>query len=428
MLLRSASLDELREHLAAQPRVWIRLAAGRPQDTWQLAAVEITTGAAPPSWRARRWLYENARFVATTVAGRTAAGWVGKRLIRVKPIVLPVTLGDTVQVERRRSGFPGTFQKLEWPWTEWRLSVHVDNPLMLHGELVADGAPAFLNLDLAAAAFFGIEPSPSGRSFSGSEFIVRHQDMRARFDRVFVRTSDVDVDVSGSELSATTLTLGSEHGHSVGLDDLPAQQAQLPLPGGIPSGGWLVLHQGHEVIDLRGLDPRWGAGDVEFEVDTETRVRALISRGEMATTELKRELPPPENRERVIRVMKTVAAFANAGGGTILFGVNDDGTVRGLEPESDRETIDRITSMITDWVRPRVMFTAEIAELVSRRVLVVDVAAGVEPPYGVGTTDKRIDYYIRRNGSLLLATPSDVRDVIRARFGSDSHHLPTFPR
>ena len=31
--------------------------------------------------------------------------------------------------------------------------------------------------------------------------------------------------------------------------------------------------------------------------------------------------------------MKTVAAFANAQGGTLLIGVGDDGTVLGLEPD-----------------------------------------------------------------------------------------------
>jgi predicted HTH transcriptional regulator len=139
----------------------------------------------------------------------------------------------------------------------------------------------------------------------------------------------------------------------------------------------------------------------------------LISGGEGISTEFKRELPVGGGS--VINVMKTVAAFANGDGGTLLFGIDDEGSVVGL-PEADiRTAIDRMTHLVNDWVRPHVHSHTELAEVDGNRVMLVRVDAGAEPPYGVGTTDRRIDYYVRRSATTFRATPADIRAFVRSR-------------
>lgn len=404
-------LSDLTKRLSAERRVWLRLAANRPQEEWELSLLEVTLGEAPPAWNRQRWEYERAVFVAAAPAGATVARWLERGRISLRSVSLPIAPQDRVQVERRQSRFAGIFQALPWPSIDWTVHVRNETPQMLHGELVAHRAPAFLSFDLAGTAFFGVLPTPS-RSFSGRECVVREQDLRARIDSVRVRPTEVIVAVSGEQLSGTTLTLGGLHGQTKELRRAK-REVHFPLAGGIPSGSWIALHRGQELLDRRGLDPAWGPADVEIEVDPVTEVEVLINRGEGASTEFKLELPTSEGS--IINVMKTVAAFANGDGGTLLFGVDNHGAVVGLQFDDARNMLDRTTQLIRDWVRPHVDFDAELADVDGKQVLLVRVEPGAEPPYGVGTTDRRIDYYVRRTATTSPATPADVRAFVRAR-------------
>jgi hypothetical protein len=330
----------------------------------------------------------------------------------MRSVALPIGPGDHVQVERRQSRFAGIFQALPWPSIVWTVNVRDETSQMLHEELVADDAPAFLTFDLAAAAFFSVPPLPN-RSFSGREFVVREQDLRARIDSVRVRPTEAIVAVSGEQLSRTALTLGGLAGQRKQLGR-GTREVHFPLGGGIPAGSWMALHQGRELLDRRGLDPAWGQTDVEVEIDPVTEIEVLISRGEGVSTEFKRQLPTDE-RDSVVNVMKTVAAFANGDGGALLFGIDNDGAVVGLGIDDVRKMLDRTTQLIRDWVRPHIDFDIELTYVDGKQVLLVRVEAGAEPPYGVGTTERKIDYYVRRSATSFPATPADVRAFVRAR-------------
>lgn len=79
----------------------------------------------------------------------------------------------------------------------------------------------------------------------------------------------------------------------------------------------------------------------------------LLLRPESKTLELKRDLSSPAG------VLRTVVAFANTSGGTVLIGV-DDGTraVRGgADPLALEE---RVASLVTDSIEPRVLPDIEL--------------------------------------------------------------------
>ena len=425
MLTETRALPDLLARLREERRVWVRLAVTRPLEEWQLSVLEVTLAEPPPGWLRRSWWYERAAFIAAAPVGTTVAAWIERGRVQVKPVSVPITVHDSVQLDRRQSRHVGIFQTLPWPSTEWKLHVQEpQNRQMLHGELVAEDAPAFLSYDLAAAAFFGVEPSAGGRNFSGCEFIVREQDRRARIDSVRVRPTEAIVNVTGAELTGTMLTLGGLHGQTKRIRR-STTELRFPLASGIPSGSWLALHRGHDLLDRRGLDPTWGGlAGVEIEIDPATEVEVLISGGEGASTEFKRQLPSAE-RDSIVTVMKTVAAFANGGGGTLLFGVENDGTICGLGVDEVRDPLDRLTSLISDWIRPTPDFDTTVADVDGKKVLLVRVEPGSETPYGVGTTDKRVDYYMRRGGTSSPARPADVRAVVRARLdlASKPHYL-----
>lgn len=404
-------LSSLIGQLVGERRVWVRFAAHRPPQEWQLAVLEVTTGEPPPQWRRRRWRYPRAVFVASAPAGKTVAGWLARGRVRLPAGSTKLALHDSCSVERRDANADGIFEPPRWPAIQWSLNAYdpsAQSPP--HDELVATGSPAFFSFDQAALAFFAVEHIRN-RNFSGREIVVRQQDRRARIDSVLVEPARVVVRVSGNGLRGTALTLSGADGATRALS-ARSRDVRLPTLTGLPSGAWLALHRDAELVDRRFLDPTWGSrSDVNVEVDAATRLQTLISGGERAIIEYKRQLPAKDARG----VMKTVAAFANGDGGILVFGVEDDAHVVGLADEWNRQSLDRLTATVSDWVRPLPDFNVELVEIDGRGVIALQVVAGIHAPYGVGTSDRDARYYARRGATTFPASPADVRAFVQAR-------------
>lgn len=75
--------------------------------------------------------------------------------------------------------------------------------------------------------------------------------------------------------------------------------------------------------------------------------------------------------------LKTVSAFANSGGGRIVFGVNDNGKVLGLS--DPRQACLDIENRINDAISPRPQFLLEIGE--SGKTVELVVEEGLDKPY-----------------------------------------------
>ena len=58
------------------------------------------------------------------------------------------------------------------------------------------------------------------------------------------------------------------------------------------------------------------------------------------------------------------------------------------------------------------------------RGVVADIQAGSHSPYGVGTRDHDITYYVRRGATSFPATPDDVRAFVRSRMPQASGARP----
>jgi Putative DNA-binding domain len=390
---------------------WIRVTVTRASVGWQLAVLELTSGEPPPSWHEVAWEYEYAVFVAATVAGSEAARWLAEQRLELGRVDLPLDdLPTQVQVERRESRFAGGFEPLPWPSLVWSVRLDTSHAQQLPGELIADGLRPFLNFDQAAAAFFGI--SRPNRSFGGRELIYRRQDRRGRIEAVRIRPTEVVVGVSGEALEGATVAIGGERVFPTERLGPDTVEVHLPTDEPLPPDAWLALHRDRELLDKRYLGPSWAQAGVEVEVDAATRLAVVIAGGEGATTEFKRELPAG-NQRAIQRAIKSVAAFANGDGGTIVYGVDDEGAAVGLGDLSLREAADRLTNILSDYVRPLPHFAVDV--VARAQVIVVTVDAGIETPYGVGTSDRDIVYYVRRGATTFPAAPGDVRAMVRAR-------------
>lgn len=84
-----------------------------------------------------------------------------------------------------------------------------------------------------------------------------------------------------------------------------------------------------------------------------------------------------EFKEKITNTfLKTVSAFSNYNGGTILFGVDDDGNVKGL-PDIKQACLD-IENKINDSISPQPDYTLEVQ---SDNVIKLAVKSGIQKPY-----------------------------------------------
>jgi predicted HTH transcriptional regulator len=100
-------------------------------------------------------------------------------------------------------------------------------------------------------------------------------------------------------------------------------------------------------------------------------LRALLDAGEGQRVEFKRHLP----KER--RFARLLASLANTGGGAILVGVDDDGSVRGLtDPQTVALEIEALAALLLDPV-PTLEFSLGTHE--GKRLLVARVLPSPRP-------------------------------------------------
>lgn len=121
-------------------------------------------------------------------------------------------------------------------------------------------------------------------------------------------------------------------------------------------------------------------------------------------------------------VMKTIAAFLNTDGGTLLIGVRDDNSIRGIEEEINcvfQGSRDKfmlhfeniLKRDLSEMVFPYVHEKPE--HLLDRTVLRVDVERSSEPCY-YGKEEK---FYVRRNPKTAELTGRKMVNFISERFG-----------
>ena len=127
---------------------------------------------------------------------------------------------------------------------------------------------------------------------------------------------------------------------------------------------------------------------------TEEKVKQLIQSGENSTVEFKRDSLSPD------KLAKEIVAFANLKGGTLLLGVEDDGTVSGVSRENLSEWV--FDTVIGRYVHPLLLPYYEEVELEGKTVAILDIPQGNAKPYVVRRNDRE-EAYIRLGSVTKLA-------------------------
>jgi ATP-dependent DNA helicase RecG len=131
---------------------------------------------------------------------------------------------------------------------------------------------------------------------------------------------------------------------------------------------------------------------------------------ENVNTEFKREYTP--------NIIKSAIAFANTNGGKIYVGVDDDGTVIGIENTDD--VMLKITNAIRDSVKPDLTFfvLCSVVEKDGKNVIVVEVQKGTSCPYYIASKGIRPEgVYVRQGASTVPATTQAILKMIKETSG-----------
>ncbi len=145
---------------------------------------------------------------------------------------------------------------------------------------------------------------------------------------------------------------------------------------------------------------------------TKTELLELISHGENSGVEFKHDDVRPE------QIAKEIVAFANFQGGQVLLGVEDDGSISGIQ----RENLERwlVDTVFGRYIHPRIIpHYKEVRVSDSQRVAVITISTGVTRPYVVRHRDRE-EIYIRTGSTSRLATREQ-----QARLFASGGMLPT---
>ncbi|MCC8146162.1 MAG: ATP-binding protein [Bacteroidales bacterium] len=112
----------------------------------------------------------------------------------------------------------------------------------------------------------------------------------------------------------------------------------------------------------------------------------LIAEGEHQQLDFKFEISDSK------KIARTLVAFANTDGGTLLIGVKDNGNIAGIRSEEEYYMIEAASDM---YCKPKVEFEAKEWNLEGRIVLEIKVKSSSEKPHKAPDKNNLMQVYIR---------------------------------
>ncbi len=195
----------------------------------------------------------------------------------------------------------------------------------------------------------------------------------------------------------------------------------------------LLIIKEEDILDPRKIDPALAlkiyrkfasmvVGYLRSEMQTTTN--ALLTDGESEHVEFKSTLRYNLYTEKFDKniehaVLKTIAAFLNSEGGTLLIGVNDDGEPIGLEKDAFKND-DKTSLFLINLIREHIgvhqmQFVSIVIETIHDvKVMRVDVKPCDIPSYLSHNNSQK--FYVRTGASTNELPISEIYDFIRNRF------------
>lgn len=146
---------------------------------------------------------------------------------------------------------------------------------------------------------------------------------------------------------------------------------------------------------------------------TVREAKKIIDEGENFHTEFKRKFSTDE------KIAKEIIAFANSNGGKIFFGVDDDGSVVGVQ--SEKETAYLISQTSRELCEPPVNPNISVIELYGKDVVISEIPESKTKPHRIQDYKNQINFntakvFIRMNSKSVQASKEMIK-FLHTSFG-----------
>lgn len=130
-----------------------------------------------------------------------------------------------------------------------------------------------------------------------------------------------------------------------------------------------------------------------YPEDDSTYIHNLIREGEGQKIEFKFEIADAK------KIARTLVAFANSSGGTILIGVKDNGAIAGIRSDEEYYMLDAAATM---YCKPQVPFRPYLHDLDGKMVLEVVIEKSKDVLHSAPDKEGNYKVYIRKDDENLL--------------------------
>lgn len=142
----------------------------------------------------------------------------------------------------------------------------------------------------------------------------------------------------------------------------------------------------------------------------------IINGTEGKTLEFKRDLSSPQ------KVMKTLVAFANSAGGTLLIGIDNNKNTVGVKKPLHEE--ERLCNLIADSIEPRLVPNVELVDYKKKTLLVAEVFPSSSRPHWMHDEGPLDGVYVRLGSTNRKADRALVEEIQRSVSGTTYDEMP----
>ena len=132
-----------------------------------------------------------------------------------------------------------------------------------------------------------------------------------------------------------------------------------------------------------------------------------ILHGESKNIEYKVELPKKSEK-----YLKSVIAFANTSGGSLIIGIDDEsGKIIGVDEKSVFQIMDSIANAVADGCEPQIIPDIAFQTIKEKCIVIVTIYPGMNRPYYLKKQWKQQGTYIRLGGTSRPADSTKIREL-----------------
>jgi hypothetical protein len=282
------------------------------------------------------------------------------------------------------------------------------------GPLISTKLPLFVDSNDAILHCLGVDLPRS----SNYGILICLPSYSARIKEVKVGPTELLVSVETREIAIDDLMAKCfcQSGNKIKQEDIDFSTSKGRIFVGFrPEMAYIVLvsKSHNKMLDKRQFHSSWRLPkDVIIDIP-EFEIKQLIEQGESNTLEFKRQIESRPND--VNEFVESIVAFANANGGIILIGVDDDTTVYGL---SEKDSEERVRSIVRSHCIPEPKYECTKRSLGDREILLIKVEEGSDKPYTVWQKG----VFIRAGSSDRIAEKYELDEIYRQETNSSDHY------